>query len=519
MLIESRAIANDPPREMDICIIGAGIAGLVLARGLEGRGLSVWLFESGGSKFDSRMQNLNAGQSNQQDYPFTQSRVRGFGGTSSSWAGACIPLDPFDFEPRSWLSNSGWPISYGDLHTYYDKAKADFGIGCTSEFQSKLDRSPLNQGDLEAKTVAYSAPLNLGKRYRNLISSSTEIHCVLNATATEIIPTPDGKRVDRVELATTDGARFFVSPKAVVVSAGGIENARLLLASNSVQSAGLGNSYDVVGRYHMEHPIRTAGVLPIGAQYRSFLPFTNRSRLTTADLQGTFGLTRAARAREKVLDLHLRCYRFNVLEDTGQVRQAKQAVHEFGKNQSLASVKKVAGALHPTTCRYLGWHAKNKLWKYSHFDHIRMTAFVEQEPLAENRITLSHELDGLGSPLPYLKLRESARMYEGIQRSMSAIGRALRTAGYPGLRYDEQTLAHLDQYNDYGLHHMGSTRMASNPRFGVVDKHCCVFGMNNLFVAGSSVFATGGAANPTWTITALALRIADEVTKRMDSYE
>ena len=148
-----------------------------------------------------------------------------------------------------------------------------------------------------------------------------------------------------------------------------------------------------------------------------------------------------------------------------------------------------------------------------------MTAFVEQEPLAENRITLSHELDGLGSPLPYLKLRESARMYEGIQRSMSAIGRALRTAGYPGLRYDEQTLAHLDQYNDYGLHHMGSTRMASNPRFGVVDKHCCVFGMNNLFVAGSSVFATGGAANPTWTIAALALRIADEVTKRMDSYE
>lgn len=207
-----------------------------------------------------------------------------------------------------------------------------------------------------------------------------------------------------------------------------------------------------------------------------------------------------------MLDLHLRCYRYSLLEDLKPIVEGKRAAVD-----TAGRMRSAMGALRPVTLKYLAWHGSNKLWRKAHFDHIRLMAFVEQEPDLENRITLGNCRDTFGQRLPFLRYSESWLMRESVKRSMCVLGDALAAAGFPGLRHGEDALSHLKGYNAYGLHQMGSTRMANDPRFGVVDKDCRVHGMANLFVTGSSVFPTGGAANPTWTIAALSLRLADEL--------
>ena len=517
MFIDARSVTTGIPAQIDVCVIGAGVAGLVLARGLQDCGLSVWIFESGGHRPHRRAQALNAGRSNLPDYPFETSRARVFGGTSTRWTGACVRLDHSDLEYRTWLSHSGWPIGHAELEPYYMLTQDDFGISKVDSFEEELKQSPFNAGDLTAKAVAFGTPLDLGARYREMIARSKNLNCCLNATAIELFPDASGNCVNRISFRTYPGDVFQVKPRAVVLACGGIENARLLLASNSIHGRGLGNAHDIVGRYHMEHPIRSVGILPLGERAIDALPFTDRERRGSASFQGTFGLSSEARSRERLLDLHVRAYRYNMLEATDPVISGKRAVMGlFDKKRSYQNiVRDTIAAARPASIRYLAWHLRNKLSRNARFDHLRLTAFVEQEPDPENRITLSTDRDSHGRPLPHLSYRESETMTASIANTMRVMADALRARGFGNLRFGESELAHLMHYNQYGLHQMGSTRMSDDPRRGVVDRDCRVHGFSNLFIAGSSVFPTGGAANPTWTIAALALRLSRHLKERM----
>lgn len=515
MFFDAYKIANEMPEQMDVCIVGAGVAGLVVARRLARTGLNVWLLESGGQKANPDAQALNQGQSNLADYPFMTSRARVFGGTSSLWNGACVPLDPEDFEHRNWIKNSGWPIKAQDIDAYLNEAREDFGIASTDAFQANLNRTPFGQGDLSAKAVAYSAPLNLGARYHDFVARSKTVHCLLNATVTELFPSSSGTQIDSLQFSTPGKPARSITPRMVVLASGGIENARLLLSSNSVLPEGVGNAHDVVGRYHMEHPIRTVGVLPVGNRGPELVDFTNTSQVGGVEVQGTFGLSNAVRRREHLMDLHIRCYRYSRFEDEAPVIAGKRAALGRKSSDTKGGSKDWLAALRPVSLRYLTWHTKNKLWRNARYDHLRFMAFLEQEPEAENRILLSNERDAFGCQLPNLIFRESNYMRDSATRSMDLMANALATAGLSGLRHGDEALSHLQDYDDYGLHQMGSTRMASDPRLGVVDRECRVHGVSNLFVCGSSVFPTGGAANPTWTIAALSLRTADALRDKI----
>ncbi len=500
------------PTACDVCVIGAGFAGLTLARRLYKSGLKIWLVESGGHHPTDFARQLNAGQSHLEDYPFCTSRARVFGGTSTLWYGACMRLDPIDFETRDWLPNSGWPITSETLAGYADEAKSYLEISECNAFQHQLEASPFHSGDLCALPVFYSRSRDLRTRYRSLIKASPDVHCLLNATATELLPSDTEKEVRDVKLSVVGWPDLILRPRVVVLAGGGIENARLLLASNTSHPKGLGNANDVVGRYHMEHPIRTVGILPIGDRQKSLLRFTNRSKLDRYQGQGTFGLSEDTRRREKLLNMHIRCYRYHPLENTPQAVALKRAAAD------RASIGHRAGqaiaAAHPSNLRYLTWHTKNKLLRNARFDHLRMMAFVEHEPDAENRISIGRGKDAFGQPLPDLCYEESSLLRDSVKRSMNVMAAALAQKGFPGLCFGDDLPPALHDYDAYGLHHMGATRMSDDPRLGVVDANCKVHGISNLFVAGSSVFPTAGAANPTWTITALALRLADEVRHR-----
>lgn len=519
MLIDGRSLTQATPLQADICIVGAGAAGLTLAQALDGAPFSVLLIESGGLREEAKIQSLADGTS-EEPYPFLDSRARCFGGTTSRWSGACIPLDPGDFEAAAWLPHSGWPFPHSALLPYYRRAFDIFGL---PEALPPIDATPFGKAPLSAKCVGYSHPLDLGRKYRQQILRSQNVTLVTHATVTELVPDDEVRCVQELYLKSPEGQDLVVHPKTAILATGGIENARLLLASTRHCSNGLGNDHDLVGRFFMEHYYKVVGILPLGQRRRDVLPFTNVSPLGQSSDQsygqGTFGLTDALRHQHHLLNMHLRFYRYSPLEGTSAVIAAKR----LGKAANSRDFKAIAAAGRRllekdwrVLPRYLGWHLWNKFDETAKFTHVRLQAWLEQEPDPSNRVTLSSERDYLGQPLAHLRLRCSDRMMQSVTRSLKHIDAALQSRGFGPLQYDTARLAHLNPYDKIGLHHMGTTRMHPNPTQGVVDANCKVHSLANLYLAGSSVFPTGGAANPTLTIAALALRLADHIQTRKE---
>ncbi|MEO1238700.1 MAG: GMC family oxidoreductase [Pseudomonadota bacterium] len=315
--------------------------------------------------------------------------------------------------------------------------------------------------------------------------------------------------VEALKVQRADGAAFEVVAKHYVLAAGGLETPRLLLASRALAPNGLGNAHDVVGRYHMEHPIRSVGVVSLTRRARGISDFTEIRAHQTVRGQATLGLPTVARRANGLLDLHARAYRFHPLERDAVVMSAK-ALLGVGqpppgdRHLSLRQVFAGSGKV----IRYGAWHYRQKLWPKRMPSHLRLLAFVEQEPDPDNRITLSRQKDRFGTPLPHLTHNESAKMRRSIDKTMELIDHRFRQSGIGTIDYAPETLDDLKHHNGYGLHPMGSTRMSADPQTGVVDANLKVHGIANLHIVGSSVFPTGGAANPTLSIVALALRLA-----------
>lgn len=516
------ADGSSPPclLQADVCVVGAGVAGLALALRLSERNLRVLLLESGDLRHGADAQVLNDGVSEDGDYPFRASRSRGFGGTSRLWYGACIELDPCDFGRRAWLPFSGWPIAAGDVGPYYEATRPLFSIPELATAAREIEATPFHGGGLEAKVVAHSNPRDLGRRFWPRIAASSNVECRFDATVTHLHHSKDGRRLDRLVARSRAGETMSVVAEHFVLACGGIENARLLLASPGAEGRGVGNRRDTVGRYHMEHPMRACGFLPVGAKSRALVPFTDRETAGGIDVIGTFGLSREIRERHGLLDMHLRVFRFHALETRPSVIAGKAAMRRIargGTGRMQAAARLLRSAAAPAAMRYLAWHAAGKLSRRAPFDHVRFTAFLEQEPDPENRITLDGRRDRFGVPLPRLSWRESDFMRQSHRRSLDLLARAFLDNGLGRFVHDQARTDFLSHYDQYGLHQMGSTRMSDDPRSGVVDGNCRVHGMTNLFMAGSSVFPTGGAANPTWTIAALAFRLGDHISDRRGS--
>lgn len=492
-----------------VAIVGAGPAGIALSRALAKAGVSCLLLESGGVRPDAASDQLNAGTSTTGEYPFIPSRARAFGGSTTRWYGACVALDPVDFEVRDWIAHSGWPIRADDLAAYEKAARRFLRLPAESAPGPEGDLAGELDADLLVKQVYHSDPLDIGKSYQQETQAARETTCLLRATVTNIVRDEAGV-VQRLDLRRPDGETFFVEASCFVLAAGGLENPRLLLASRVRDARGIGNARDVVGRYHMERPIRSVGVLPVGNAGRVARILADRRRVGGGKTEVKLGLTTEARARLKVLDLHARFYRFHRLESDPVIVAAKRRWIGQGGSPGLAGRSGLGAA--SKLLRYGAWHFHNKLRTGAGFDHLRLLAFMEQEPNPENRVTLSLEKDRFETPLPHLTYRESAQFEDGLNHTLEALSAGLERSGFGRLNCDPETVAPLRHYDGYGFHPMGATRMSDDPATGVTDADLKVHGVHNLFVLGSSVFPTAGAANPTLTIVLLALRLADHLS-------
>ena len=527
MLSDARILANDQQIDADVCIVGAGPAGISVARELIGNGAGVWLLESGGRDVERRAQRLNVGQS--VGYPIHlphQSRVRAFGGTSRHWFSpgdetwAARPLDPVDFEVRPGIRYSGWPFDRTHLDPYYLRAQVLCGLGPfdydPGRWCEPARTPPFPLPPSPVETIVFQhGTADFDGYYQELVRAPN-VTLLLHASVVELATGEDPGRVDRVELRREDGSRSFVRARLVVLAAGGIENPRLLLLSRRLHGQGLGNDRDVVGRFFAERlSARTGYIVPATPDLigrAGFYPV--RSAAPGVQVQGALRVGDAAQQEGQLLN----CAFFLLTRDRSFTAEAVRSLATLVKARRrrplpaelLGHLGNVATGLGD-----LGAAARARRRRPDTARSVlAMRAQAEQAPNPDSRVTLGTRRDRFGLPVARVDWRPTASDRASIRASQNAVDTALRAAGLGRVEFvlgDE----HPPTLLEGNFHHLGATRMHSDPAVGVVDADCRVHAVRNLYVAGSSVFPTYGCSNPTLTVVALALRLADHLKKRL----
>ena len=269
VLIDARSLAEGTEVVCDLAVVGAGPSGIAIVDRLRNSGVKACLIESGGFEPDLRTQDLYRGENvGHRYFGLHTCRFRMFGGSSNRWGGWCRPLEPLDFEQRDWVPHSGWPIRYDTLEPYFGDASTLFELsGPRFDLDSWAGRLPepfvLGGGDFENAIFQYSPETNFGEVYKDRILHAPNVTILIHSNIVEIGLEPGTNIVSALFARALGGPRFVIRPRAAVLAAGGIENARLLLASRSDRPAGLGNEHDLVGRFFMEHLHVPAGHLVV----------------------------------------------------------------------------------------------------------------------------------------------------------------------------------------------------------------------------------------------------------------
>jgi choline dehydrogenase-like flavoprotein len=521
MLVDARDLPQGGRASADLCVIGSGAAGIAIALQFADTPVRVIVLESGGLTAEPGGQGIHEVVARPTPrLAVDPSRMRYFGGNTNHWAGNCGPLDEADFEPRDWIPHSGWPIRKSHLLPYYERAQEVCGLSDFSWYDLEACRPHLSHPPLDvdpAKLVSkvlHTCPVtSFADRHRRRLETTDSVRVWLHAHAVSLKTNARGDQVLAVETSGADGRGSRIEADTFVLAGGGVENARLLLASNDVSRDGLGNDRDLVGRFFMDHWYVD---IPLGrwGETLDLALYEGRQPVRGASVWCQLVLSEALMRSERMAGLSLWFQRTR--PDALSVEAARRL---------MASLHGWASAEEPFTDLRLalsdpGGVARHVLQKLSGRGDLgpppegyALRVQLEQKPDPQNRIRLSSESDRFGQARPELALRLGADERRRHARCLQIVGAELGLNG-PRLARQLELLLGGGRLGFF-WHHMGATRMHSDPEHGVVDSDCRVHGVSNLFVAGSSVFPTGGTASPTLTIVALALRLAAHLRDRL----
>ena len=494
--IDARTIPEGAVLQPDLAIVGGGPAGIAMALALADAPFRVMLLESGGLTFDAKTQALYDGPEAGVPYLGLQaSRMRFLGGGTNIWGGWSRPMDGLDFEERSWMPHSGWPFGIEALKPHYPRAQSLCEAGPWL-YDKAEKRSPeqgpmiaLGDGGVVTRWFQFSKmrgsvlPTHFGERYGDDLKRVRNLATYLHANVTRLGLAPGGAKVDRLDIATLDGRRFAVRPRHAVLAMGAVEIARLMLASNDVMRAGVGNAYGLVGRYFADHPI-PRDIATLVLFDGKLAPYYLSQQLIDGAVMraGLFPSEKYRRARA-VLDSSITIESETKLDDVGKSAVAATAA-AFGIDADNAVAYSLGGG-------------------------------CEVTPDPERRLTLDSGRDALGMPKVRLHMRLADSDLAHFRDTLKELGRQLLASRTGMLRLNMKERSQWLAGLDWGNHHMGTTRAHADPKKGVVDANLQVHGVANLFVAGSAVYPTYGAVNPTLSIVALALRLADHLRGRL----
>lgn len=528
MITDLRTLSDSTTFTADIAIIGAGAAGIAMARRLAGKKLKVLVLESGGYGLDTEVQDLHAGTASGIPYfPLDESRYRMLGGSTYRWGSRSAPFQEVDMGARPWLGLPQWPITLESLQDWYDHVPELLRLIAPFENESvPWSRFSVTPHRFDDSLLAYHGfqfgkNLLFGEVYAQELKVAENIEVLLGATVTGIRTTGGADHVQRLDLSTLEKRTHTVTARRYVLATGGIENARLLLLSDDVNPAGVGNEHDHVGRYFMEHPTASAGIVHAADPQKLhdvFSPGLLQGRLVEVCLTPT----RSLMEREGILNANA-ATRLDVGEDPTQAlreilwnmrsRKIPLDLGWYRKNawlrQRLRTILRKPWAIPANALR----HAMGRPKRFS-IQSVRLELRGEQMPNPESRVTLGHARDALGQRRAHLNWDLTETDWRTMKVMAQTMDTELQRLGLGRLEPASWVAGDASAWPADlvgGHHHMGTTRMSADPKDGVVDGNLKCHGIDNLWITGSSVFPTSSHVNPTMTVLALSLRLADHL--------
>jgi choline dehydrogenase-like flavoprotein len=539
MIVDGRTVTQDDVLRVDVCVIGGGPAGMLVVRHLAGKGMRVALLERGDE--DSGHDRTRTTRTGGLEYDVGQSRGFGLGGTANKWdlrtpwgdrLARFRELDEDDFALRDWVPHSGWPFGKSELRQFYDQAWSSLGWPGLRGAPDALCRhgagmNPFQDRDgmIQQSQFVLASPL-FTERLRADLSGSPSATVLTNSTVVDIRCDVSASHVSSVRVATQRPKGFSVEARVFILAAGGIENARMLLSSRSRHRYGLGNEHGLVGRFFMEHPLFVSGVLR-PKDFRAFDDPTSYDSHLHSDIvvSVTYVLHEDVVRRERLLRsgflferffLNARVRRFYASESAARSLRAAANVRAALMGRSRASniaeeIRRATFGPHHIArfgLELTGEKVLRRLNPHHRGPRVfRIYAFAEQVPNPNNRVRLIHAKDEFGVPMARLDWRLTDQDVDSYARSQDQLAERLGAAGHESVDSLAKRTSLPPELRG-AHHHMGTTRMSDDHRRGVVDRNSLVHGIDNLYVTGTSVFPTGGYANPTLTAMALALRVA-----------
>lgn len=508
MIYDLNEIQIDPfdGKEFDICIIGGGIVGITLAMYLK-KELNILLLEAGGLNYSEESQEIYQGDhvGFNTNYTLKNRGNRWLGGSSHTWGGRCYPFTSLDFKKRDYVKYSGWPIKKEDLDPYAEEATKIFDLPPLRQqgiYKGWTDILEKSDDYFKGTQFLYSIPpTNFKSKYETELKSRSNINCYVNANLTDMMLKKNLESVNNIEIKNYRNGVFKASAKVFILATSGIENARLLLNFNKQVKKGIGNDNDLVGRFFSDHINSHVGQFImedhaenafLGADRPADEKFVWTTLAPSEKLQRENELVRfeiSVRPKLKIFSLILKKFKDKIIDIV--------CLTEWTKNLAVSingrefQCKQIDGS-------------------------VMITEGQEPNPLS--RVTLGDNTDKFGLKRAVLDWQFVQKDALTCKTGIMLFAQRFAASGLGRIRVDDwilkKDIKFVDnRYTTGGWHQMGTTRMGSSPKDGVVDSNQKVFGINNLYIGGTSVYTTYGAVNPTFVMVQMTLRLVDHLNK------
>lgn len=516
-IIDIKKTSSIPNQDYDVCIVGLGAAGTILADELANKGLKIIAIESGASNIEGATQNLyKMDQKGVPYYDMTSCRLRYLGGTTNHWGGYCHANDPIDYLGRDDLNIPSWPFDHEHLLPYIVKASKILGLSMDEYdpyFQVRkknFDESVLieKNSDLLVTKVAQitKKPRLFKEEIIERLKKKANVTLCINANAVKLQLSLNGEEVTSLTIKSLNGNICDIKAKKYILATHAVENSRLLLASDDIEKKGIGNKYGHVGKYFMEHPhIHSGKMIPTD----KFSNFYDAHKLRKIQLNANLAFSEKALKENGILQYYCR---FNPVyskrEITKSMQKLRSSFWEPADKESLDALGHVISDI-PDSFRFSKTYFDMARPLYYNLEHR-----IEQSPNSTSRITLSDELDALGMRKAVLDWKLNDLDIKTFQRGQEIVAEELGRLGMGSFELPKITRGRMDKEVCGHYHHMGTTRMSNDPTEGVVDANSKVHGVDNLFIAGSSVFPTAGYSGPTMMLIAMAIKLSEHVIEK-----
>lgn len=507
--------------EADICIIGAGAAGITIAKELSDTNLDVIILETGGYEIEDDVNTLSEGTVDYSDgglsYVMTGTRIMALGGTTNVWGGMSAPFTEMEMQERDWVPHSAWPIKRKDLDPYYIRAHKLLELG-EYDYDVKKHIKEYNKtvipfdssGSIEHKLFRFSGasdippdkrlkygPLRF-KREALKLKNKKNIIFLLHAHCTHFHSDESNQYIHSADITNFKGWKGNVKARVFVLAAGAMNNVKILLNTEKDGRPAIGNTNDQVGRYFMEHPHITCGFIFSTKETKwatGYKRYGSPEGKKSVTFWPTVGPTDKAQRKYKIAN-----FSASLEPLSGEKREENSfpasANYDFFKKLDYSSATGTS-SLTPDNAQTATIYCR-----------------MEQSPNPESRIYLKDEKDQLGLKQIALHWKMTDLDMRTAKVSTRLIAEEIGRLSYGRVRlaewqYDNRPWNKVPPL--WGCHHMGTTRMGENKKTSVVDANCKIHSVDNMYVAGSSIFTTSGYANPTLNLVVLAMRLADHL--------